>query len=186
MPSKNPRINLTISPLRYDLLTRLAKLQGTSRAALISETMEVVYPVLERVCVVLEAAQRAQETTRQGLRDSVAKAEAELMPMLYQAINQFDLFIEDTADSMGVELDHRDRAFTAIQKAMEEETKPARSVTTVAARAGDAAARSPELAPASVIRGSEFIPPLPKTPTKKPAKPLRKGVSADSSSRSKP
>lgn len=185
MPSKNPRINLTLDPLRYDLLTRLAKLQGTSRAALISETMEVVYPVLERVCVVLEAAQRAQETSRQGLRDSVAKAEAELLPMLYEAVNQFDLFIEDTADSMGVELDHRDRAFSAIQKAMEADTKPGRRVATVSARAGDAGAQSGHKAPASVIRGSEFIPPPTKPTTKKPAKPLQKGVSKDSKARSK-
>lgn len=101
MPSINPRIALTLPPHRYDLLTRLAKLQGSSRAGIVSETMELVYPVLERVCVVLEAAHKAQETSQQGLRDAVSKAETDLMPLLYEAASQFDLFMDQAGSTVG-------------------------------------------------------------------------------------
>lgn len=103
MPSANPRINLTLTPPRYELLTRLAKLQGSSRAGIISETMELIYPMLERVCVVLEVAQKAQQTRREGLQEVVAKAEAELMPLLYEAVSQFDLFMDDVGGTVGAE-----------------------------------------------------------------------------------
>ena len=101
MPSVNPRIALTLPPHRYDLLTRLAKLQGNSRAGIITETMELVYPVLERVCVVLEAAHKAQESSQQGLRDAVSQAETELMPLLYEAASQFDLFMDQAGATVG-------------------------------------------------------------------------------------
>lgn len=101
MPTNNPRLSVTLSPHRYDLLKRLAALQGTSAAAVVSETMEMVYPVLERVCVVLEAARKAQETRKDGLRDAVSRAEAQLVPLLYEAVSQFDLFMDDAAGAVG-------------------------------------------------------------------------------------
>lgn len=103
MPSSNPRVALTVDPHRYDLLTRLAKLQGTSRAAIVTETMELIYPVLERVCVVLEAASKAQESSKEGLRHAVAKAEAQLSPLLYEVASQFDLFIDQAEHGLGAE-----------------------------------------------------------------------------------
>ena len=51
---------LTLPPHRYDLITRLAALQGVSRAYLVNDMLEEIYPVLERVCVVLEAAKQSQ------------------------------------------------------------------------------------------------------------------------------
>lgn len=118
MPTKNPRINLTVTPERYELLKRLAGFQGTSMSGLVSETMEMMYPVMERVCVVLEAAHRAQETSKEGLRDSIAKAEAELLPMLYEAVGQFDLFVDDAAKSVGVSFDSEGKTSEAIMRAM--------------------------------------------------------------------
>ena len=78
MPTINPRISLTLPPHRYDLITRLAALQGVSRAYLINDMLEEIYPVLERVCVVLEAAKQSQESVKNGLRDAVQQAEDEL------------------------------------------------------------------------------------------------------------
>lgn len=118
MPSANPRINLTLTPHRYELLTRLAKLQGSSRAGIISETMELVYPMLERVCVVLEAAQRAQETRADGLREAVAKVEAELSPMLYEVASQFDLFMDQAGAAVGVD-SPGESAMAQVRKIME-------------------------------------------------------------------
>lgn len=147
MPSKNPRIALTLEPHRYELLTRLAKHQGKSRAAVITETLELIYPVMERVCVVLEAAQLAQESSREGLRQSVAKAEAELLPQLYRAVDQFDMFVEDAAASIGLPLDASEKASKVIRQAMADEG-PARSAHAPARRVEASSGPRP------VIRGS--------------------------------
>lgn len=94
MPTINPRISLTLPPHRYDLITRLAALQGVSRAYLINDMLEEIYPVLERVCVVLEAAKQSQESVKNGLRDAVQQAEDELAPLAHSVLGQFDLFME--------------------------------------------------------------------------------------------
>lgn len=124
MPSVNPRINLTLPPHRYELLSRLARLQGSSRAGIISETMELVYPMLERVCVVLEAAQKAQQTRHDGLREVVTKAEAELMPLLYEAASQFDLFMDDIGGTVGLDK-QAISSMEQVRKILEGEGSPA-------------------------------------------------------------
>ena len=101
MPTPNPRINLTMQPHRYELVKRLATVQGVSMASVISEVLEEVYPVLERVCVVLEAARMAKETQRAGMREAVAAAEAELVPIIDKAVAQFDMFIDDAQKALG-------------------------------------------------------------------------------------
>lgn len=150
MPTSNPRIQLTVPPHRYDLIKRLAAAQGVSMASVVTDIMDEVYPVLERVCVVLEAAKQAQETGKQGLREAVAQAEADLVPFLYQAVDQLDIFMEDAAKSVGVELSPDTRAADAIRKAAATQQLSQQTAPRGAAGGGDANARTPR----HVIRGS--------------------------------
>ena len=94
MPTTNPRLSLTLPPHRYDLITRLAALQGVSRAYLVNDMLEEIYPVLERVCVVLEAAKQSQASVKHGLREAAQQAEDELVPLAQSVLGQFDLFME--------------------------------------------------------------------------------------------
>ena len=163
MPTIKPRIKLTLEQPRYDLLKRLAALQGVSMAALVTDMLEEFYPVMERVCVVLEAAKQAQATSKQGLRDAVAQAEAELLPLAKATMSQFDLFLE------GVE-----QSITA--------PAPAGGAGVVPARAGAAPSSPPVDAKASrkrsqaganprvVTRGSGSSTPLPSQPSTTPRK----------------
>lgn len=158
MPTKNPRINITVKPERYELLKRLAAHQGTTMSGLVSETMEMMYPVMERVCVVLEAAKMAQESSKDGLRKTIAKAEAELLPMLYEAVGQFDMFVDDAAKSVGVEHDASAHAVNIIRDIMDKEA----AIGAAGAGGTDARKRAGVPAPAAkgnprpVIRGSGF------------------------------
>ena len=88
------RLSLTLPPHRYDLITRLATLQGVSRAYLVNDMLEEIYPVLERVCVVLEAAKQSQASVKHGLREAAQQAEDELVPLAQSVLGQFDLFME--------------------------------------------------------------------------------------------
>ena len=76
MPTAKPRLNLTLPQHRYDLLKRLADIQGVSMSSVVTDVMEEVYPVLERVCVVLEAALLAKKTSKEGLRVASARQRA--------------------------------------------------------------------------------------------------------------
>ena len=104
MPSVKPRLALTLPEHRYDLLKRLAALQGVSMASVVTELLEECYPVLERVVVALDAAKTASESAKTGLRESCDKAIEELEPYRDHFIDQFDLFMDGiTRQAQGAE-----------------------------------------------------------------------------------
>ena len=159
MPTKNPRIALTLQPYRYDLLKRMAALQGVTMSSLVSDVLEELYPVLERVCVALEMAKQAQESSKQGLRDSVDRSIGELMPILTAGQAQLDMFIGDVERAVRV----------AAVGADAQAVRPAAD-----ARTASAAALNPRV----VTRGSGITEHIPKRPSTKPRKAGGKGVSS--------
>jgi hypothetical protein len=64
-------------------------------SSVVAELFEQVHPVLERVAVVLQAAARAQESMKEGLRESTAQAERDLRPHVAAALGQLDLLQMD-------------------------------------------------------------------------------------------
>lgn len=95
MATTKPRVNVTLEPHRYELLKRLAGLQGVSMSYLISDLLETVSEPLERVCVVLEAAAKAPQSVKDGLRAAASKAEGVLLPQAQAWMDQSDLFFSD-------------------------------------------------------------------------------------------
>lgn len=95
MPTAKPRLQVTLTVPQYELLKRLAQLQKRSMSKLFAELFEQVHPVLERVAVVMQAAVRAQESVKEGLRESTEQAEKELAPLFAQAMSQLDLLQEN-------------------------------------------------------------------------------------------
>lgn len=92
MATTKPRVNVTLEPHRYELLKRLAALQGVSMSYLISDLLDTVAEPLERVCVVLEAASKAPQNVKEGLRTALDKAEREFLPRAAEVMDQADLF----------------------------------------------------------------------------------------------
>lgn len=100
MPTVNPRVNITVKPHQYVLLGRLAKLQKTSRAALVRDLFEQVYPVLERVAVLAEAAAKASQDVKDRLGEVTHRAERDMLPLLEKAVGQLDMFIGQAVQEM--------------------------------------------------------------------------------------
>ena len=94
MPTAKPRVQVTVTPAQFDLLRRLSKLQQRSMSAVLSELFATIEPVLERVAVVLEAAVRAQSSALDGLRSATEDAQAEIEPLLTNALGQLDLLVQ--------------------------------------------------------------------------------------------
>jgi hypothetical protein len=132
MPTTKPRIQVSVKPSQYALLQRLAKLQGRSMASVIGELFDQMEPVYERVAVVLQAAVRAQQSMKDGLRESTEQAERDMAPFLAQAMGQLDLLVQQS----------------------EGWSKPEAAADGRTAQPASAAAPRAPLTPAPVTRGS--------------------------------
>lgn len=86
MAATKPRVPVMLTPHQHDVLTRLAKTQGTSISKILGEIVESVMPPLERALVLAEAAQRASSAVRERLLESAEQAEQALMPIMAQGI----------------------------------------------------------------------------------------------------
>ena len=70
MPTTKPRLQITLRSPTYLLLGRVAKLRRTSRAAVVSEFVEEIAPVLQRVETVLTKAREAGDWAKQWRADA--------------------------------------------------------------------------------------------------------------------
>ena len=79
MPTLNPRINVTLSPVLYDLVGRLATHERVSRSMVIRELLETAEPMFLQALVLMDAAKgasaKARETLRIDLDSSIKAAE---------------------------------------------------------------------------------------------------------------
>jgi len=103
MATNKPRVGVTLEQHRYDLLKRLAALQGVSMSHLIADLLETVSEPLERVAVMLEAAKRAPQEVKDGLKAAAIKSEAQFMPLAAAAIDQLDMFLAEASGALGVD-----------------------------------------------------------------------------------
>ena len=100
MPTTNPRVNVTFKPHEHELLGRLAKHQRSSRSAIVREVLDQVFPVFERLAVVMDAAEKASEDVKGRLRQSAEEAERDLLPLAEKVMGQLDMFVGSTVAEM--------------------------------------------------------------------------------------
>ena len=82
MPTKNPRLTITLKPATAALMQRMSEVTGQSQSSLIAELLETNEPVFERLIKVLQAAEDAKAAftaeTRAGLHQAQEQIEAQL------------------------------------------------------------------------------------------------------------
>lgn len=101
MPTEKPRVTITFQPEDYQVLTRLAGLQGGSISRIVRDLVSAVSPALARVADVLEKAQGAEEEVLAGLRDSVERGQAGVESLLAQTEEAYFALIGDAEVAMG-------------------------------------------------------------------------------------
>jgi hypothetical protein len=89
------RVNLSLQPDEYDLLTRLAKARGRSRAGVLEDVFHELRPVFERVVAAVEAAQKAEDAAKKGLRAAVERSEAVVESHAQAAVRQVDWLLNE-------------------------------------------------------------------------------------------
>ena len=90
MPTRNPRINITLKQADYDVIKRLSELTGSSMSKTIKEYLEVVIPTLERVADNLEIIKNSDRTIKDGLVKSVDDALTRLEALNHYALSEYD------------------------------------------------------------------------------------------------
>ena len=110
MATTKPRVNLTLEPEHYEILTRLAKVQGTSRARIINELFKEVVPQLESVVVTLEeakaAAQKLTPEAKARLRAKMEGKEAEAMEAMQELRKELDDGLQMGLELISQEIDN--------------------------------------------------------------------------------
>lgn len=101
MPTMKPRVQVTMTPHQFEIVRRLAKLQGRSRGAVVLDLLEAVEPVLERTVLLLERAAVAKAGISEGLKKSAEMAEADLLPQVQAVMGKLDLFFSDAESAIG-------------------------------------------------------------------------------------
>lgn len=100
MATEKPRVAVTMEQEEYEMLSAFAARQGMSRGAVLRDLWLMASPVMVRVLKLLEEAERAKDSVRDGIRQAAIDAEAQMMPMAREALSNFDLFEEAIRESM--------------------------------------------------------------------------------------
>lgn len=101
MPSELPRIAVRVTKRQYEIITRLAALQGRSRGAVVVDLVEAVEPMLERAAVILARAQAAPDSLKAGLRAVAGAAERQATQAAEVQMGKIDLFVDALPPVMG-------------------------------------------------------------------------------------
>ena len=94
MPTAKPRIAVTLEQSTFEVIARMASLQGVSRGSVVAELLDSVAPVLARTVALLEAAAAAPKQVQDGLREVVESAHDDFMVIAGDATNQLDMLFD--------------------------------------------------------------------------------------------
>lgn len=84
MPTKKPRISVLLPDDDYEVVSRLARLQGQSKAAFVAGLVTAIREPLTRTVALLEAARAAPARTHAELRKAALQSEMDLIRALDQ------------------------------------------------------------------------------------------------------
>ena len=107
MATLKPRITITLEPHRHELLRRVAAARGVTMSSVVAELVETVAEPLERMCVVVEAANRAPGEVEAGLRQAMTAVDRNFRHHAEKAIEQHDLFLDLAAGAVVTPSDPR-------------------------------------------------------------------------------
>lgn len=95
MPTKSPRVNVTVTSEQHSLLLELAALNGGSAASYMRQMLDQATPLLRATVPALRLAAKEMNATREeasialkGVLDAISQAGADVPPDLFGEANQ--------------------------------------------------------------------------------------------------
>lgn len=94
MPTAKPRIAVTLEQSTFEVIARMAALQGVSRGSIVADLLDSVAPSLARTVSLLEAAAAAPKQVQDGLREVVEAAHDDFTALAGDATRQLDMLLD--------------------------------------------------------------------------------------------
>ncbi len=94
MPTAKPRIAVTLEQSTFEVIARMASLQGVSRGSVVADLLDSVAPSLTRTVSLLEAAAAAPKQVQDGLREVVEAAHGDFAALAGDATKQLDMLLD--------------------------------------------------------------------------------------------
>lgn len=95
MPTKKPRVQVTLNEHTHEVIKRFAELQNKTRGAVIAEFLDSIVPPLSRTVALLDAAYSAPDDVKKGLVDYVQSAHDELLNIVSEANSEVDELVQN-------------------------------------------------------------------------------------------
>lgn len=102
MPTKNPRLTITLKPSLAAQLRTLSELTGNSQSSLISELLDGSGPVFDRLIAVLQAAKVAKDSMKGKLIEDMDRAQQQIEGAFGLALDSFDTGTKSLFDEVEV------------------------------------------------------------------------------------
>lgn len=95
MPTKNPRLTITLQPSTAAQLVELSRLTGNSQSALIGELLESSGPIFDRMILVLSAAEQAKTELKDRVASDLATSQSRIEQQLGLVLQELDFATGD-------------------------------------------------------------------------------------------
>lgn len=105
MPTKKPRLNITLEQRSYDIIKSISETSGQPMSTFLAQLVQSAMPTLERMAVTFQKVKAAQDMERATFLAAVDDAQSVIGPAVTAALGQFDLFmdkVDAVADGVGV------------------------------------------------------------------------------------
>jgi hypothetical protein len=93
--SRKERMSVSLEPSEKHVLERIAKVRGVSASSVLRELVTASYEPLSKLAAILEAAEHAQASYRQGLRQTLELASDDVESYYQQALEALGV-VEDS------------------------------------------------------------------------------------------
>lgn len=94
MPTKKPRLNITLEQRSYDIIKSISETSGQPMSTFLAELVQSAMPTLERMAVTFQKVKAAQDMERATFLAAVDDAQSVIGPAVTAALGQFDLFMD--------------------------------------------------------------------------------------------
>ena len=93
MPTKKPRVNITLTQKQYNVFKSLSDSSGQSMSSLIVEIIDLSMPTFERMAATFQQLKKARDLGRSRMAEAFQETQSVLEPIALAAAGQFDLFL---------------------------------------------------------------------------------------------
>jgi hypothetical protein len=90
MPTENPRVNVTLSPALFHLVSAMARGQRASKSQVLRELLEAAEPALQRVVALMDAAEKAKGAVKAEFGESLQRSQDVIESELARQLESVD------------------------------------------------------------------------------------------------